>query len=115
MNADGTGQRRLTRDAQKDRAPNWSSDGRRILFERKALLQSNVWVMNADGSGQRMIGRNAGGDPTWSPDNRRIVFVFAGDIYVMNADGTGERRLTRNKEFDDGAYETDDPEWSPVG
>ena len=115
MNADGTAQRRLTRNAQNDRAPDWSSNGRGIVFERKALILSNIWLMNADGSGQRMIGRKPGGDPAWSPDSRRIVFVLAGDVYVMNADGTGERRLTRNKAFDDGANEADDPEWSPVG
>jgi Tol biopolymer transport system component len=71
--------------------------------------------MNADGSGVRRIGRDDGEDPSWSPDGRRIVFVRGNDVYVMNADGTAERRLTRNKSFDDGATETDDPEWSPVG
>ena len=34
------------------------------------------------------------GDPTRSPDGRKIAFVGDGKIYVMNADGSGKRRLT---------------------
>jgi Tol biopolymer transport system component len=67
MNADGSGQRRLTRNQGVDADPTWSPDGRRIAFESKRDGSSEVDVMNADGSGRRGSTPN-GGDPTWSPD-----------------------------------------------
>ena len=120
MNADGSGQRRLTRNGGRNVAPAWSPDGRRIVFERRfGRRQSNgvrvrrsvgyeVHVMNADGSGQQRLtprgsDLRAGLDdqrrPGWSPDGRRIAFVSKRDgndeVYVMNADGSGQRNLTR--------------------
>jgi Tol biopolymer transport system component len=118
MNADGSGQRRLTRDPGGDRGATWSPDGRELLFHRArgkrgALPGSaDLWVMNADGSGQRrLVGsdRNA----AWSPDGRMIAFSRGRgtnrDIYVINADGSGRRKLTRTPGLDV------DPTWSPDG
>src|SRR4029077_21095245 len=83
MNADGTGQRNLTRNAARDEDPVWSPDGRRIASARRVPLraggaggQFEIFVMNADGSGQRSLARNSsrGFHPVWSPDGRKIVF-----------------------------------------
>ena len=62
MNADGSGQRRLTRRPGNDFAPAWSPDGRRIAFHR---VGDGIWVMNADGSGLTRL--TAGADPSWRP------------------------------------------------
>ena len=72
MNADGSGQRRLTRNTVGDRHPVWSPDGRRIAFESNWQVN----VMNADGSGQRRLTRNGGRNfaPAWSPDGQQIAF-----------------------------------------
>ena len=35
MNADGSGQRNLTRNPARDMDPVWSPDGRRIVFDRE--------------------------------------------------------------------------------
>ncbi len=112
MNADGSGQRRLTRDAFTGVA--WSPDGQKIAFNRDhhrkfvpgaySPADSNIeiYVINADGSGERRLTRNPGNDfgSTWSPDGRRIAFGrgaggHSEQIYVMNADGSGQRRLTQ--------------------
>ena len=80
MNADGSGQRRLTRNTVGDSNPVWSPDGRRIAFENNWQVN----VMNADGSRQRRLTRNGGRNfaPAWSPDGQQIAF---------------ERRLGRKK------------------
>jgi TolB protein len=64
MNADGSGQRRLTFGAR----PLWSPDGRGIAFTRSGRLVGGLYVMNADGSGQPLkLARNARGGAAWSP------------------------------------------------
>ena len=53
MNANGSGQRNLTRDPAYDADPTWSPDGRKIAFVSNRDGSYQVYDMNADGSGQR--------------------------------------------------------------
>ena len=112
MNANGSGQRRLTRSPGLDRYPAWSPDGRKLLFHRQRSTGGALWIMNADGSGQRRLA--AGFWPrTWSPDGRKVAFSRGSsslrEVYVVNADGSGQRNLTRNPLHDS------QPGWSPDG
>ena len=65
MNANGTGQKRLTRRPGDDWAPDVSPDGRRIVFMQ---LPGTIWAMNADGTGLKRLTR--GMDPDWRPRPR---------------------------------------------
>ena len=114
MNADGSGQRKLSRNAGYDYGAAWSPDGQKIAFVR-GPGKPEIHVMNADGSGQKRLTRKDAADffPVWSPDGRRIAFLSErdgnGEIYIMNADGSGQRNLTRNAAYDTGLT------WSPNG
>lgn len=115
MNADGSGQARLTDDPANDVDPTWSPDARRIAFASNRAGNFNIYVMNADGSGVTQLTDDPGDDlaPRWSPDGRKLAFSSERegnvDVYVMNADGSGQTRLT----FDRGRELS--PTWSPDG
>jgi Tol biopolymer transport system component len=52
MNANGKGQRNLTRNRGYDADPAWSPNGRKIAFISNRDGHYGVYVINADGSGQ---------------------------------------------------------------
>jgi TolB protein len=67
MNADGSGQRRLT---QFGRQALWSPDGRMIAFRSWGADNVEIFVMNADGSGLQNLTRTPKADEVgfaWSP------------------------------------------------
>jgi len=91
--ADGSGQRRLTRNARFFATPTWSPDGRKIAYEGGRDGNNGVYIVTADGNWGWRLARD-GGAPTWSP-GRRIAFVSGRKVYVTNADGSEHRILTR--------------------
>ena len=86
-----------------DSMPDFTPDGRRIVFASNRDQQGEIYVMNANGSAQRRLTRRAGDDwaPDVSPDGTRIVFTqLPGTIWTMTADGSGLKRLTRGVDAD---------------
>ncbi|HUF35022.1 MAG TPA: hypothetical protein VMN37_03680 [Gemmatimonadales bacterium] len=71
--------------------------------------------MRPDGSDARRLVASEASDntPSWSPDERAIVFVSdrdgPSDVYVVEADGGSPRRLTATPAIERG------PVWSPRG
>jgi Tol biopolymer transport system component len=112
MAPDGRGLRNLTANfGGADDVPNWSADGRQIVFESTTVNavtnptgDQEVFVMNADGSGRRQLTFNEADDgiPSWSPDGKRIVFHrwfgdFDADLMTIRLDGSDERNVTRSE------------------
>ncbi len=121
MNADGTGQTRLTDNPANDAWPTWSPDGTQIAFTSPRDNNNEIYVMNVDGTDPADVTRltdNAFVEdhPAWSPDGAQIAFASPRDgdfeIYVINAaDGVGQIPLALT---DNSAYDTS-PTWSPDG
>ena len=115
MNWDGYNQLQLTRNGSINLNPDFSPDGREILFTSykrrnpdlyKRALSSTVEVPVSNRKGLNITG-------TWSPDGSRIALALSKDgnseIYTLAKDGTSPTRLTVSP-----AIEVS-PVWSPDG
>ncbi len=119
MDADGTNQKRLTRDGWDDRHPAWSPDGSKIAFAVLGDANSFIVVMDADGSDRERLPEDARDGvpvldsyPAWAPDGSKIAYYSGkrdekrGSIHLMTADGKYLKRLGNvHKGYD---Y---DPDW----
>lgn len=87
MNADGSDQHEIVGQAgEEDTFPNWSPDGRRIVYSRYLLNASSpldgLWLADPDGSNASQVagpdGSSESGD--FSPDGQNLVFEEGGDV-----------------------------------
>lgn len=141
MNADGSGQTRVTYNPGGSTTPAWSPDGRLIAFtfaprfdtanlsleDLKRLSFSEIYVIRVDGTARRNLTNHPAEDssPTWSPNGAEIAFVSYRegtygvrelDIWVMNANGSEQRRLGGSSPASlKSTLDDADPSWSPDG
>ena len=99
INADGTGETRLTTDTTNEAQPAWSPDGTKIAFVSDRDDNNEVYVMNADGTGVARLTTNLTADeqPAWSPEGNRLAFDSDGEVWVIQADGSGLTQVTHSQ------------------
>jgi dipeptidyl aminopeptidase/acylaminoacyl peptidase len=91
----------------------WSPDGRMLAATHYSrALSTGLTVLNADGTGGRMLVDEQGsplGNPSWSPDGRRILFSRGSEgaaTWVIDTNGANKRKLLDS---------ASDAVWSPDG
>jgi TolB protein len=111
---------RLTQQRDFLQHLSWSPDGQRLLVTRIHLGKMGVWSVASDGSDWKNLvpGLNPSFDASWTPDAKRIVFVYDQlqgtdgklQIDIMDPDGGNRATLVPHR----GAFE-ESPRFSPDG
>jgi Tol biopolymer transport system component len=98
--------------------PQFSPDGKRIVFYSNSTGSDQIWLCNADGSNAAPLTSMEAaitGTPRWSPDGRQISFDSNADgffqVYVIRADGGKPRQLTHERTSNFGASWSRDGRW----
>jgi eukaryotic-like serine/threonine-protein kinase len=99
-----------------DEAPQYSPDGKRVVFVSARSGHPEIWVCESDGSNAlQLTSLGAAGSPRWSPDGQRIIFdsnvegQFA--LYMIDAGGGSPRRMTNHAGDDAVASWSRDGSW----
>ncbi len=107
---------RLIASARRDSSPQYSPDGKKIVFASDRSGAYEIWASAHDGGSLRQVTSFGGpltGTPRWSPDSRQVVFDSRAeghaDIYVAAAEGGALRRITTEPSEDVA------PSWSRDG
>ncbi|GAA4873033.1 amidohydrolase family protein [Saccharopolyspora cebuensis] len=107
---------KLTGESQDATQPDWSPDGRRVVFQSYADGNFHLWTIEADGSGLRQLTRGSHDhrEPRFSPDGRHIAFSSdrSGQGYRLH---TFEVATGRIAPVAPDRPEAGMPSWSPDG
>ena len=109
---------RLIYSSMQEEGPQYSPDGKRIVFQSTRSGYFEIWRADADGSNLVQLTNFNGpltGTPRWSPDGRQISFDTRPgphpNVHVISADGGPVRRF-QNDSADEGvASWSHDGQW----
>ena len=86
---------------RNDDSPQFSPDGKKIVFASTRSGTTEIWLCDRDGQNPVQLTSFDGpwtGTPRWAPDGRQIAFDTRSqgnpDIWVLSLDGGQPRRLT---------------------
>ncbi len=100
-------------------SPDYSPDGRRIVFANRAGDgPTSIWMVNADGLNPRLVYTGTGDivATAWSPDGERIAYAMSMgipqeyEIFTMDTDGRNHVRISQGLQGIGGSVD-----WSPDG
>jgi Tol biopolymer transport system component len=114
VNADGRGAAAAVVDSElADTSPQFSPDGRHIVFQSNRSGSEEVWVSDTTGANPSRLTDGGGavlGVPHWSPDGAWIAFEWhktgRAAIYLVGAQGGTVRPLVED------GYRNQSPAWS---
>lgn len=122
INVDGSGLRQITNLEEGACQPDWSPDGKRLVFVSPCSMNkdyyqnSSLYIINADGTGLLPLPTVLGGDydPAWSPDGKFIAFASLRNtgrprIYVFDLEANIAKLLSDKFGYDF------QPAWSADG
>lgn len=107
--------RRLTSDLDDIAQPDWSPDGRQLVYQAYRDGRFQLWTVRRDGSKIRQLteGPYDRREPRWSPDGTRIAFSSdEGGSYGIFTLEVASGRIVKVAQSDAEEYE---PSWSPDG
>ena len=112
MNSDGSDLKKIVESASN---PDWSPDGKNIVFYDLYEFQSSVWIVNPDGTGKRMIYlarpySHISSNFRWTPDSKYLLLNnYSNTITKVNISNPTDIEYI----YDPVAHW--DPEYSPDG
>ena len=119
MKPDGSDIVQITDDAGRKFHPDWSPDGRQLIYvanfgHGSPDAYTELYTINTDGRDKRLLPNTRDAhEPAWSPDGLNIAFDRNAegntDIYVVDTDGEHLARLTDHPSSDV------NPDWSHDG
>lgn len=93
MNADGSGQRKLAKDAHNAA---WSPDSRRLAYVHSGRGNSEPLVIADVDSDRRITVRGSNFGPAWSPDGTELTFWRGADLATVDNEGQGLTTIRRH-------------------
>jgi Tol biopolymer transport system component len=93
---------RLISSSRREDTPNFSPDGKRVVFDSNRSGHWEIWVCDSDGQNSVQLtsfrGPYTTGTARWSPDGASIAFDARpegrSDVFVIHAESRAQRKLT---------------------